>query len=141
MKTIVAAVFLLAATGATPVFASGAIAIGQPANIAKNGVAAGMSGDFKTPKAAQQDAIKQCKAGTEAPASTRALCKVVQSYSNKCAAIAADPGANRPGFGWAIGAGSASASQVALNKCRATAGLFRGQACKVIAVSCDGSAK
>jgi uncharacterized membrane protein YgcG len=138
MKRILWAL-LVVSMGWTPAFAEGAIAVGLSSNVAKSGVAAGAAGDM-TYTEAQSTALQQCKDGRAASTSTRALCKVVATFNNKCAAIAADPKPGTPGFGWAVSLTADAAERWALNKCEATAGPGRRAACKVVTVTCDSLA-
>ena len=139
MKRILWALFVVG-MGWTPALAEGAIAVGLSSNVAKSGVAAGAAGDLGTFADAQYAALQQCKNGRAANASTRALCSVVATFNNKCAAIAADPKPGTPGFGWAVSLTADAAAKWALNKCDATAGPDRRAACKVVTVTCDGLA-
>jgi hypothetical protein len=138
MKWMLCALLLLT-VGWTPALAEGAVAVGLSSNVAKNGVAVGLSADFSTSSAAQRDALNRCKSGAAAT-KTRAVCKVVQTFSNKCAAISTDPKPGTPGFGWAVAVTGKSAASIARSNCNATAGARRG-ACGVAAVTCDGRAR
>ena len=71
----------------------------------------------------------------------RKLCKVVNTFNDRCIAVAMDPADGTPGVGWAIEADLRSAERVALEKCEATAGPGRRAACKVNSSGCDGAAK
>jgi hypothetical protein len=135
----VAALSMATMLPAAPALAAGAVAVGKPANVAKNGVAVGLNGDWDTNAHARTDAVTQCKA-TDVKASTRSLCKVVSTFSNQCAAIAMDPQGGTSGFGWAVAHSSWQAKQQAMASCRSSAGA-RSDACKVITTSCDGSAR
>ncbi len=139
MKILLAtAVALAIAVSSVPAFATGALVVGIPQDVAKNGFSAGLNSDMRSKSAARNDAMAQCRSGAGASASTRALCKVVKTYSNQCAVIAADPRPRRAGVGWAVAASSKTAGTQAVQQCRQTGG---SQWCKVIAVACDGSAK
>ncbi|HVZ14552.1 MAG TPA: DUF4189 domain-containing protein [Bauldia sp.] len=136
---VVATVSVAGLLASTPVFATGAIAVGKPSNVARNGVAVGLNGDWDTKAHARADALTQCKA-TDVKASTRALCKVVGTFANQCAVIAMDPQGGTSGFGWAVANSSWQAKQQALASCRSSAGA-RADACKVVTTSCDGNAR
>jgi hypothetical protein len=121
--------------------AAGALAAGVPADVAKQGLSLYTEVNSATSKRAQDLAIVGCKSiGSSA---SKALCKVVATFSNQCAAEAMDPQNGTPGFGWAVANNSADAKKQALAKCRATAGPTRQDACVVGERSlwCDGSAK
>jgi hypothetical protein len=117
-------------------FADGAIAVGKPANVAKNGIAVGLSTDFSSIKAASADAMSQCKRG-EVKASTRALCRVVKTFTKQCAAVAFDPLPATSGFGWGLGATKSKARAAALASCNQSADPGRKGACKVFGADCD----
>ena len=131
--------FLAATVAATwaapPASANGSIAIGLPQDVARNGVAVGLSGDYATPAEAQAEALAQCK-NSQVQASTRALCQVVQTFKHQCVSIAMDPGVGTPGFGWGIGGNSTAAGWQALVECREASG-DRSSACRVVTTSCD----
>ncbi len=140
LRMVFAALAVAAVSMASaPAFAAGAVAVGKPANVAKNGVAVGLNGDWDTKSQARTDAVTQCKAA-DVKSSTRALCKVVSTFSNQCAAIAMDPQGGTSGFGWAVANSTWEAKQQALASCRSSAGDRAGN-CKVITTSCDGNAR
>jgi hypothetical protein len=134
-----AALSMVAVLSSAPAFAAGAVAVGKPANIARNGIAVGLNGDFNTSAQARSDAIAGCKA-TKVNASTRSLCKVVSTFSNQCAAVAMDPAGGTSGFGWAVANSTWQAKQQALASCKSSAGDRAGD-CQVVTTSCDGSAR
>jgi hypothetical protein len=125
-----------------PCLAAGAVAIGLPSDVAKQGVSMGNSVRYKTMDEAKSAAVSNCKlSGTD---QTKALCKVVATFQNQCSALAIDPKPGTPGFGWAIADTSQAASKQALANCRKTAGPARKDACQLDnakPVQCDGSAK
>lgn len=120
----------------TPASAEGAIAIGTT-NLVKDGIAVGLSTDLGTSRAASRDAITQCK-NSGVKASTRALCRVVKTFSGQCAAVAMDPKPGTPGFGVALGTTSKQAQKAALASCNNTAGIGRRGQCRVAGSDCDG---
>jgi hypothetical protein len=123
-----------------PSAADGALAVGLPKDVAKQGFAYGYSNNYSA-KDAGDAAIKQCiKSGVSAPQALQ-LCKVIETYSNKCVAVAMDPAPGTPGVGWAIAADLHTAESNALAKCEATAGPGRRAACKIDKWDCDGTAK
>ncbi len=131
---LLAAIALWPSAGA----AEGALAVGLPADVAKEGVAMGWVINSANEGAARAKALEFCLDFKEAPASTRALCKVVQTFRNECVAIALDPEAGTPGVGWAIAASVQTAEQEAMSACLATAGRDRQKFCKVTVSRCDG---
>ena len=122
--------------------AAGAVAVGQPADIAKDGVSIFTYVDALTTEIAKEKALAGCK-GTRASATARSLCKIVATFQNQCVAQAIDPDDGTPGFGWAMAPNSQEAKRQALANCRDTAGPTRQNACVVDRQSlwCDGSAK
>jgi hypothetical protein len=117
--------------------AEGALAIGQPPNIVKDGYAFGISWNYSTKEEANSNALERCRA-TKSEGS-RKLCKVIRSFTHECAAVAMDPKDGTPGAGWAIEATQEKAEENALAECRATAGPGRGQFCVISSRkgSCD----
>jgi hypothetical protein len=74
-------------------------------------------------------------------AKARARCKVISTFSNKCAAMALDPKDGTPGAGWALADTQKQADDEALARCRSTAGANRSDFCKIDNRKCDGTAK
>lgn len=118
--------------------ADGAIAIGLPADVAKDGVAFGWVVEATTRQNAEREALKQCHEFREATESTRALCAVMRAFKNECVVIAMDPEAGTSGIGWAILPTRAAAETKAMADCRATAGRAREKFCQVAIARCDG---
>ncbi|WP_342360039.1 DUF4189 domain-containing protein [Terrarubrum flagellatum] len=125
----------------TPAFADGAIALGRPANIATAGVAIGVASNYADTVTAAQSALEQCRSNKSAPASTKALCRLVAHFKDQCAAVALDRKDGTPGFGWSIGVDKASAQDEAMAVCRATAGKGREKFCEQSIFYCDGAAR
>jgi hypothetical protein len=130
---------LMAAAVAAPGSAAafGAIAVGEPANIAKRGVALGLSYSYSIKEEAEASALKYCLNFKDAPADTRALCKLVKTFDKQCAAVALDPKNGTPGFGWAVMTNKAEAEKSAMDRCRETAGASRIKFCKLTNSECD----
>ena len=97
---MVAAVGLLAAlawpqTGA----AEGALAIGLPGDVAKEGVAIGWVHQLgQRAGRPTERALRGCMDFKDAPANTRALCRVIKTFRGECVAIALDPESGTPGW-------------------------------------------
>jgi hypothetical protein len=123
--------------------AAGALAVGQPANISKDGVATFIYVEASSSAVAKEKALAGCKGLPNSSETSKALCKVVATFENQCAAQALDPESGTPGFGWALASNSRSAKAQALSNCRDTAGPTRQDKCVVGPkdVRCDGSAK
>jgi hypothetical protein len=140
-KAIFAAVALTAVLIRTdPSMAAGAVAVGQPSDIAKQGVSYRETTNYKTMDQAKAAALTGCKSnGSD---QSKALCQVVATFSNQCVAEAYDPQTGTPGFGWAIGDTTRAAADQAMANCRSTAGPSRQTACQIAdKVLCDGKAK
>ncbi|MBV9834085.1 MAG: DUF4189 domain-containing protein [Alphaproteobacteria bacterium] len=116
--------------------AEGAIALGLPNDVARDGVAAGWAVGQPTGKAADL-ALQQCRTRPDLPQSTRDLCRVVQVFSGSCIAVAMDPDDGTPGFGWAVAAIKADAEATAMRGCRDTSGATRQAFCKLGVSACD----
>ena len=123
-----------------PAMADGAVALAQPADVAKAGVAIGISNNFENKNAAHEAALEKCRANPDAPAETKSLCKVVANLKDQCAAVAIDKKAGTLGFGWAIGIDKETAQTVAMINCKATAGRGRQAHCVHSISFCDGTA-
>jgi len=136
IQRLMAAALLCAAAG-TAAFAHGSIAIGEPDDIAKDGVAVGFTWNYPSAGEAEAAALKQCLAYMDAPDSTRALCKIADTFSSQCFAISLDPNAGTEGFGWAVAATQQEASDSAMQKCRDSDGADHADACVVSTEKCD----
>ena len=122
--------------------ADGALAVGEPADVAAEGFAYGHALNQPTAEKAGADALSDCRKETPGvDPRAQALCKVVQAFKNQCFAVAMDPQDATPGVGWAVADDKEAASRAALAKCVATAGDDRRDACEVTHSGCDGSAK
>jgi len=139
-RIILGAMILTAVFAETgPIVAAGAIAIGQPADVAKRGISMGFSTNRDTMDEAKARSMILCKdSGTVV---SSALCSVVATFQDKCVAVAIDPQVGTPGFGWAVADSEGAANNQALSKCRSTAGSTRQDECKITDSYCDGSAK
>jgi hypothetical protein len=134
---VIVLVAVLAETG--PSLAAGAIAVGQPDDVAKRGVSMGLSTNRDTMDEAKKRSMSLCvNSGTSI---SSALCSVVATFENQCVAVAIDPQVGTPGFGWAVADTERDAGTKALSSCQRTAGPTRQAGCKVINSYCDGSAK
>jgi hypothetical protein len=149
MRTQVLALAFIAASLFAPssTVADGALAIGLPSDVAKAGFVYGRSANWKSEDEARTDALKSCRESTKNP-QLRALCAVIGTFHDQCAAVAMDPKAGTPGVGWAISATRQTAESQALAKCRETAGASRRDFCevdigvgKVTGTLCGGSAR
>jgi hypothetical protein len=123
--------------------AAGAVAVGEPADVSKDGVATFIYVGASSAAVAKEKALAGCKGLPNSSDTSKALCKVLATFENQCAAQALDPESGTPGFGWAIARNSRSAREQALSNCRDTAGPTRQDKCVVgpLDLRCDGSAK
>jgi len=144
-KATVAALLAVTALGGTfaprPAAADGALAVGEPADVAAEGYAYGFGVNLASNEASAK-AMRDCT--TESPGvdpRAQRLCKIVQTFRNKCFAVAMDPKDATPGAGWAVADDRAAAGRDALAKCMETAGDDRRSYCKVTHTDCDGDAK
>lgn len=119
--------------------AHGALALGIPADIGQSGVAVGYAANSPTPERAMERAMARCRDEKNAPADTRALCKVYARFSHRCFAIALDPENGTPGFGWAVEATLEVARANAVGECRRVSSEDRKPHCNVAAEYCDES--
>ena len=81
--------------------AEGAIALGLPDDVARDGAAAGWAVGQPAGKAADR-ALQQCRTRPDVPQATRDLCRVIRVFTDACVAVALDPEDSTPGFGWAV---------------------------------------
>jgi hypothetical protein len=135
---------LLAAAGATvailrpsPAGADGALAVGLPGDVAKQGVAMGYALNYDTKEAAQAEALKRCRNFQDAPQATRDLCKIVENFRDRCIAIAFDPEVGTTGLGWSVSKRQELAEEVAMERCAETAGKKRREFCRITYTKCD----
>lgn len=145
-KTFSAPFILGAFLWCKPILAAGALAVGVPPDVAKQGFAAGHKVNAPTMDDARQKAIAGCRTSVDASEQAKKLCNVVATFSNQCIAIAIDPEAGTPGVGWAVAENQKLADAQALTQCRNTAGPSRGDFCIISdkgagSRGCDGDAK
>lgn len=136
MKPVRALVLILALIGAPlPAFASGALAVGQTGNIAKDGVAVGVSEDRSTRAEAREEALEICRAAEGVSQAVRNECTVVQDFQHGCVSVYADKRPKTTGFGWGYASTAFHAKWDALNACRDSVG--PGGRCELVGTSCD----
>jgi hypothetical protein len=142
VAAMLTAMVFIGTIGVRPAAADGALAVGEPADVAEQGYAYGFAVNVASSNEASTKALRDCT--TESPGvdkRAQALCKVVQTFKNKCFAVAMDPKDATPGAGWAVADDQTTAGNNALAKCQQTAGADRVKFCKVTHTDCDGSAK
>jgi hypothetical protein len=148
VRIAVVASLLIAGFCPNPAGADGAVAVGLPADVAKDGVSIGFIVNSATADSAEAEALKQCKtppkrtvSNTVATTKTWQLCAVVAAFHDQCFAYSFDPQDGTPGFGWAVADDHRGAEQQALANCEKTAGPKRRAACIIVKTGCDGTAK
>jgi hypothetical protein len=120
--------------------AAGAFAVGQV-----GGFSFAIPTNAADVAAASARAIELCRNTPDAKTNEalKADCKVIETFSNKCAVVAWDPAPNFPGVGvgWSIADDMQTAQRQAIAKCGATAKPGRADTCVVARSNCDGSAQ
>ena len=119
-----------------PAGGEGALAVGEPGNVAEQGFAYGAQWNKGSDLEASSGALELCRTARIASKEVRALCKVVHRFQNECVAIAL----GHPHAGYAVAPNRRSAETLALTGCTELAGSDRRELCKVIVSECDGSA-
>lgn len=132
----VAVLMALAVGASQPARADGALAVGAPANMARDGIAIGTSINRKSADEARAAALKQCR-DYKSARKAAALCREIGTFKGECYAVSLDPKAGMPGAGWAIAPTKALAEEQALDKCKATAGTDRRDFCRIEDSKCD----
>ena len=117
--------------------ADAALAVGLPADVAKQGIAMGYALNHATKEAAQAEALKRCREFRDAPQATRDICKIVENFRDRCVAIALDPDIGTTGLGWAVAKKQEMAEEIAMEKCVDTAGKKRRDFCRITFTRCD----
>ena len=127
-----------ALVGANDSRADGALAVGIPPDVAKQGLAMGYALNYATSEAAQEVALKRCREFRDAPQATRDQCKIVEKFSKRCVAVALDQDSGTTGLGWSVARSQEAAEGGAMEKCAETSGRKRQEFCRVTLTSCDG---
>ena len=133
------ALIVLAATVLRPDTgnADAALAVGLPADVAKQGIAMGYALNYASKEAAQAEALKRCRAFRDAPQATRDICKIVENFRDRCMAIALDPDTGTTGLGWSVSKKQELAEEIAMERCVDTAGKKRRDFCRITFTRCD----
>jgi uncharacterized protein DUF4189 len=131
---------LLAAAQLAPVaaLADGALAVGIPSDVAKDGFAYGRNVNSPTADAARGRALELCQQAKDSSDIARKLCAVFMSFHKQCVAVAMDPQPGTPGIGWAVAPTREAAEAQAMANCMVTAGPDRRQFCVKSDSACDG---
>jgi len=120
-----------------PVWSKGTVAVGLPGDVAKGGVAVGISYNYASGQDADAEAIRRCAA---APDSNGMLCKVDTHFENQCFAMAMDPKPGTYGVGYEVAATQSDADASALSDCQRASKSDRSQFCQISYRICDGAA-
>ncbi len=118
--------------------AFGALAVGETASVAKDGIAMGTSWNWGTAEEANDKALANCHAWKNKGAPKAAeQCRVIATFHNECYAVSLDPKPGTPGAGWSIAPDKETAEERALAHCKLTAGNERAEFCQVSESNCD----
>jgi len=123
--------------GASLARGDAALAVGQPADVGKQGLAIGWALNYASKEAAQAEALKRCRAFRDAPQPTRDLCRIVESFREMCVAVAIDPDYGTTGIGWGVNKNQEWAEDAAMDKCMETSAQKRRDFCRVTLTRCD----
>jgi hypothetical protein len=118
--------------------ADGALAVGMPSNVAKDGLAMGYAFNYESTEKAQEIALKRCREYRDAPQATRDLCRIVEKFAKRCLAVALDPQFGTTGLGWSVSKNQEVAEDQAMEKCVDTSSRKRREFCRVTLTTCDG---
>jgi hypothetical protein len=130
--------FACALHGAGGARGDAALAVGHPADVAKQGLAIGWAVDYASTEAAGKEALARCRGFRDAPQATRDLCRVVQVFGNTCLAVALDPEPGTTGVGWDVHKNRDWAEDAAMERCAESSAPKRREACRVALTRCDG---
>jgi hypothetical protein len=118
--------------------AEAALAVGQPADVAKQGIAMGWAVDYPSKAEAEKEALARCRAVKDAPQPARDVCRIVASVRDTCLAVALDPERGTTGVGWGVHKDRDWAEDAAMEKCAEASNPRRRASCQVALVRCDG---
>jgi hypothetical protein len=136
LAPVLLAAALQAAAG--PAGAEAALAVGQPADVAKQGVAVGWAVDYADKVAAEVEALARCRGFKDAPQAARDACRIVESVRDACLAVALDPDRGTTGVGWGAHKNREWAEDAAMERCAEASSPRRRASCQVALVRCDG---
>lgn len=118
--------------------ADAALAVGQPADVAKQGVAVGWAVDYLVRTEAEKEALARCRTFKDAVAAAREACRIVETFRDTCLAVALDPERGTTGIGWGVHKNADWAEDAAMEKCESTSAPARRASCRVALTRCDG---
>jgi hypothetical protein len=99
--------------------AHGALAVGVPESVSKDGISVGFAWNAPSPELARIEALKSCLDLKTASPKARALCNVITAFRHQCFSIAMDH-AGGDGWGWALERSLPEAERRALQACKST---------------------
>lgn len=140
VRLVLTGAFLLAGTvlGAPVARADAALAVSHVGDVARQGLAMGWSVDYASKEAAEKEALARCRAFADAPQATREACRVVESFRDRCLAVALDPEPGTAGVGWDVHKSRDWAEEEAMEKCAESSSPKRRTSCRVALIRCDG---
>ncbi|HEX5957639.1 MAG TPA: DUF4189 domain-containing protein [Hyphomicrobiaceae bacterium] len=140
IRMILAGTLALAAAvaGVAAARADAALAVGQPADVAKQGVAVGWAVDYLVGTEAEKEALARCRDLKDAVPAAREACRIVETFRDTCLVVALDPGRGTTGIGWAVHKNADWAEDAAIEKCESTSAPARRASCRVALTRCDG---
>jgi hypothetical protein len=94
--------------------------------------------DYASRDAAEKEALGRCRASPDAPQAAREACRIVETFSDRCLAVAVDPEPGTTGFGWNVDKKRDWAEEDAMDKCAESSLPKRRGSCRVALVRCDG---
>ncbi len=130
---------LLSFVPCAPGHAGGFLALGQPGNIPRDGLAFGTHYNDADPNRAQRMSLVQCQV-SEASERARSACKIIGPLIDQCYALALDSRAAPRGVGLAMAEERQRAALLAMEQCRNTAGPAHRDSCAIISKGRDGEA-
>jgi Domain of unknown function (DUF4189) len=118
--------------------ADAALAVSHVGDPARQGVAIGWAVDYASKEVAEKEALARCRAFADAPQATREACRIVETFSDRCLAVALDPAPGTTGVGWDVHRNRDWAEDAALERCAESSTSKRGSSCRIALVRCDG---
>ena len=94
--------------------------------------------NYPNKEAAQAEALKRCRGYRDAPQATKDLCKIVESFRQRCLAVALDPENGTSGLGWAVTKRQQEAEDLAMDRCMESSAKKRRDFCRITLTRCDG---
>ncbi len=118
--------------------ADAALVVSHVGDVARQGLAMGWAVDYASKEAAEKEALARCRAFADAPQATRDACRVVESFRDRCLAVALDSEPGTTGVGWEVHKNRDWAEEGAMEKCAESSSPKRRTSCRVALIRCDG---